>query len=457
MGMGIVEFGIGLAVGFIICYLWMMLKSKGNQSTNDNSNNLAAEKAQLEGKLSQLESSLNNYQDQINKYNEKQQSLIALNSESETTIKHLKERLATQTSEIEKMQEQFKLQFENIANKILEEKSERFSEQHKLKLSQVLNPFSEKIVNFEEIIRKNQIESAKERSTLAEQIKQLTNLNNKMLEDAQNLTKALKGDNKSQGNWGELILERILEESGLIRGEEYDTQYTDTNIEGQMVRPDVVVKLPDHKHIIIDSKVSLLAYERYTSADDEDEKQTALKQHIESVKAHIKGLSDKNYHSAIGLDSPEFVLLFIPIESSFSLTIQQDRDIYSYAWEKKVVIVSPSTLLATLRTISSVWKHERQTKNALEIARQAGKLYDKFVGFIADVEAVKQRLAQGQDSVDAAINKLHTGNGNLVRSVERLKKLGAKVSKEIPENYLEDDGEDSDLELDDDAMKSIDE
>src|SRR5690606_12001606 len=314
--------------------------------------------------------------------------------------------------------------------------------QNKENLGELLKPFSERIKLFETAVRETQVETAKERTSLAEQIKHLTGLNNKMLEDAQNLTKALRGDNKAQGNWGEFVLERILEVSGLIKDQEYFTQHSDTNAEGNLVRPDVVIKLPEEKHIVIDSKVSLVAYESYVNSDSESERQGYLKEHLLSVKTHIKQLSEKNYQSSIGLNTPEFVLLFVPIESSFSVAIQADNDLYKYAWERKVVIVSPSTLLATLRTVASVWKQERQTKNAAEIARQAGAMYDKFVIFLEDLEKIGRALDTGKKTYDDAINKLNTGKGNLIRRSEKLRELGAKISKHIPEQYLDEDDDD---------------
>jgi len=423
----------------------LLYSNSGNDEKGKNYETVLSEKSRLEGLNDRLQNELQQKQNQISEQNKRSDELIKRNSEYETTIKHLRETLDTQQKNLEELQKKFTVEFENVANKIFEEKTQKFTVQNKENLGELLKPFSERIKLFETAVRETQVETAKERTSLAEQIKHLTGLNNKMLEDAQNLTKALRGDNKAQGNWGEFVLERILEVSGLIKDQEYFTQHSDTNAEGNLVRPDVVIKLPEEKHIVIDSKVSLVAYESYVNSDSESERQGYLKEHLLSVKTHIKQLSEKNYQSSIGLNTPEFVLLFVPIESSFSVAIQADNDLYKYAWERKVVIVSPSTLLATLRTVASVWKQERQTKNAAEIARQAGAMYDKFVIFLEDLEKIGRALDTGKKTYDDAINKLNTGKGNLIRRSEKLRELGAKISKHIPEQYLDEDDDDQPL------------
>jgi DNA recombination protein RmuC len=259
----------------------------------------------------------------------------------------------------------------------------------------------------------------------------------KIQEDATNLTRALKGDNKKQGNWGEVILERILESSGLTKDREYRIQNSLTGNEGNRLQPDIIIDLPDNKHLVIDSKVSLVAYEQYVNASTEEDRLLYLKQHIFSIKTHIQGLSNKNYQALHQINSPDFVVLFIPIESSFGLAVQQDAELFNFAWDKKVVVVSPSTLLATLRTIASIWKQERQNRNVLEIARLSGTLYDKFVGFVADMEGIGKNIRQSQDAYDKAMNKLHTGAGNLSATSEKIKALGAKTNKQIDSKYLD--------------------
>jgi len=287
-------------------------------------------------------------------------------------------------------------------------------------------------------VEEKYIKEVKERSALMTEVKTLSELNQQMREDAQSLTKALKGDSKAQGNWGELILEKILESSGLNKGEEYETEDYYTNQEGGGSRLDVIIKLPDDKQIIIDSKVSITAYTNYVNTEDDDEKVIQTKAHLASVKNHIDLLSKKDYSQIPGLNTPDFVLMFMPSEPSFSFTLQNDSNIYNYAWDKKIVVVSPTTLLATLKTVASVWKQERQTKNALEIARQSGALYDKFVGFLGDLEKIDKGIKTSQEAYNGAVNKLKTGSGNLIGRAEKIRILGAKTSKQIDTKYLEE-------------------
>ena len=270
----------------------------------------------------------------------------------------------------------------------------------------------------------------------------LHQLNQRISEEATNLTRALKGDNKTQGNWGEIVLERVLEESGLTKGQEYETQFNTKNEDGRTIQPDVVVKLPEGKHIIIDSKVSLVDYEAWISSEEDEDKDKFLKNHVASVRNHVKYLGEKAYQTSRDLQTPDFVLLFIPIESSFSLAIQNDSSLYQYALDRKIVIVSPTTLLATLRTIATIWNQEKQTRNVLEIAEQAGRMYDKFVLFVEDMQKLGRNLDTAQTAYKGAMNKLQTGTGNLVSRTEKLRKLGAKASKRIPKNMLEDTTQD---------------
>lgn len=341
--------------------------------------------------------------------------------------------------ELENINKKYTTEFENIANKILDEKSQKFTDQNKTNLDAILNPLKEKIKDFESKVEKAYKTESEERITLKTEIKYLIDLNKQVSEEANNLAKALKGENKTQGNWGELILEKVLERSGLIKGEEYQLQYSTSNEEGKRIQPDAVINLPDNKHIIVDAKVSLVAYEAYVNANDESDKDKFIKEHLISVRNHVKQLSEKNYQSSPDFDTPDFVLLFIPIESSFSLAVQADQEMFNYAWDRKIVIVSPSTLLATLRTIASIWKMERQSKNAEEIARQGAALYDKFVGFIEDMDKIGKAINATQSSYDSAVKKLHTGAGNLVRRVEGLDKLGVKPTKQIPAKFLDDE------------------
>lgn len=359
-------------------------------------------------------------------------------SQAETNLGNLTEKLTQQGAELEKIQERFQKEFQLIADKIIRDNASELSNSHQKELTQLLQPLKDKIKHFEENIEKKYIDETKERSDLKSELSRLLELNNTLNLQAQNLTTALKGENKTQGNWGEMILERILESSGLQKGEEYLTQVSDTNTNNRRIQPDVIVNLPENKHLIIDSKVSLVAYENFISSTKEDVKDASMKLHLQSIRSHIKSLNEKNYQTASSLQSPDFVLLFMPIEAAFSVALQHDSELFNYAWERKVVMVSPTTLLASLRTISSVWKNERQTKNAQDIAEKAGNLYDKFVGFVKDMENIERSLNSAQNHYNDAFNKLSSGRGNLVRRAEQLKELGAKTNKSIPDNLLDE-------------------
>jgi len=371
----------------------------------------------------------------INEERKKSEDLSTKFVRAEENNKNLNEKLEIQKSEIEELQKKFTTEFENIANKILKQNTLDFASSNQKNIGDLLNPLKEKIDVFEKKVQETYDKELRDNISLKEEVKKLYELNQKISQEANNLTKALKSDTKKQGNWGEIILERVLERSGLVKGEEYEVQSSVRNEQGDMIRPDVVVNLPESKHIVIDSKVSLIAYDSFVNSEDTNAKEKFLKQHIFSIKNHIKELSNKNYQNATLFDSPDFVLLFMPIESAFSLAIQQDVDLFNFAWEKKIVIVSPTTLLATLRTVSSIWKHEKQTKNALEIARQGGSLYDKFVNFLIDLEKIGNQLDTVQKTYNEAHKKISSGSGNLITKVERIKELGAKTSKSIPEKY----------------------
>jgi DNA recombination protein RmuC len=375
------------------------------------------------------------------------QAVTTLNSEllleknrmakAEESFKAQRERLSEQERSIQEIQQKFQLEFQNIANKLLDEKSQKFVETNKTHLDILLNPLKENIKAFEEKVDKVYNMEAAERNTLKGVISQLMELNKLISSEAQNLTKALKGDSKKQGNWGEVILERVLERSGLVKDREYRLQASLISADGSRLQPDVIIDLPDEKHLIIDSKVSLIAYERLVNCESEEERKLYSKAHVESIRSHVNGLSGKNYHDLYQINSPDFVLLFIPIESSFSFAVQLDAELFSDAWDKRVVIVSPSTLLATLRTISSIWKQERQNRNVLEIARLSGAMYDKFVGFVGDMENIGKNIKQSQAAYDSAINKLTEGNGNLTKTAEKIKGLGAKANKQLDQKFIE--------------------
>ena len=360
-------------------------------------------------------------------------------AKAEESFKAQRERLTEQERSIQEIQQKFQLEFQNIANKLLEEKSQKFVETNKNHLDILLNPLKENIKAFEEKVDKVYNMEAAERNTLKGVISQLMELNKLISSEAQNLTKALKGDSKKQGNWGEVILERVLERSGLVKDREYRLQASLISADGSRLQPDVVIDLPDEKHLIIDSKVSLVAYERLVNCETEDERKLYSKAHVDSIRNHVNGLSSKSYHDLYQINSPDFVLLFVPIESSFSFAVQLDAELFSDAWDKRVVIVSPSTLLATLRTISSMWKQERQNRNVLEIARLSGAMYDKFVGFLGDMESIGKNIKLSQTAYDNALNKLTEGNGNLTKTAEKIKGLGAKANKQLDQKYISDD------------------
>ncbi len=348
------------------------------------------------------------------------------------------EKLTQQKTFINETQIRFKTEFENVANQILKEKTAEFTQVNKLNLDTLLNPLKENIKAFEEKVDRSYKTESAERFTLKGTIDELIKQTKLIQDDASNLTRALKGDNKKQGNWGEMVLDKLLEGSGLLENVNYTKQTSYTAEDGSKLLPDIVLHLPDEKSLIIDSKVSLIAYEKLVNTPIDDEKLPLTKLHVAAIKNHITSLSGKNYHDLYQINSPEFVLLFIPIESSFAIAVQFDQDLFDYAWKRKVVIVTPSTLLATLKTIASIWKQETQTKNAIEIADRAGKLYDKFVGFIADLQRVGESLDKSQKAYGDAMSKLTSGSGNLVSRVETLRKLGAKTTKEIDSHLLED-------------------
>ena len=363
-------------------------------------------------------------------------SLAIQLSKKEVDFENLWERNKEQKEEVEKLQEKFTKEFENLANKILEEKSNKFTEQNKENMKNILSPLQDKIQLFEKKVEDTHKESIDYHAALRQQILGLREMNIQMSKETINLTKALKGDSKMQGNWGELVLERVLEKSGLEKGREYEVQQAFTNEDGNRVFPDVVINLPDGKKMIVDSKVSLTAYEKYINEEDDSLKLGYLKEHVLSIKRHVEQLGNKNYHDLYQIESPDFVLLFIPIEPAFAMALNEDSNLYNKAFEKNIVIVTPATLLATLRTIDSMWTNQKQQENALEIARQAGALYDKFEGFVSDLIRIGKKIDETKTEYAGAMSKLVEGKGNLIVSAEKLKKMGAKAKKALPENII---------------------
>ena len=421
----------GIIIGLFIGQLLGKLKREKEKSILEGQNSL------LKSSLINSENSVLETEKKINSIQQEKENLLTINSHQAADLKNLQLKLNENKKEINKIQEKFTLEFENLANRILDEKSTKFTNQNKENLNIILNPLKEKIKGFEDKVDKTHKESIDYHAALRQQIIGLKEMNLQMSKETINLTKALKGDNKTQGNWGELVLERVLEKSGLEKDREYFVQQSFTNDEGKRVLPDVVIHLPDNKKMIVDSKVSLTAYEQFVNCDDESEKSLFLKDHINSLKRHIEQLSEKKYEDIYKIESPDFVLLFIPIEPAFAIAINADNFLYNKAFEKNIVIVTPSTLLATLRTIDSMWNNEKQQKNALEIARQAGSLYDKFYGLLNDLIGIGKKIDASKTDYNAAMKKLFDGSGNLITSVEKLKKMGAKAKKALPENIIE--------------------
>ena len=403
-----------------------------------------AQVSALEERDLQLQNSLNSLQETIDKTEKEREEIRRekdfLNTEltrKNADYENLQQQNLERDKELAKQQEQLRKDFELLANNILDKSSSKITEQNKENLKNILNPLQEKIKTFEKKVEDTQKESISMHSSLKEQLKGLKELNQQMSKEALNLTKALKGDSKMQGNWGELVLERVLEKSGLEKDREYFIQQSFTADDGKRVLPDVVIHLPDNKKMIIDSKVSLTAYENYVNNDDEQEKEQALKEHIASLNRHVIQLSDKKYEDIYEIESPDFVLLFVPVEPAFAIAINTDNQLYNKAFEKNIVIVTPATLLATLRTIDTMWNNEKQQRNAIEIARQAGALYDKFEGFVTDLTRVGKKMDEAKKEYKGAMNKLVEGRGNLITSVEKIKKLGAKAKKQLPQNIIE--------------------
>ncbi|MBK7809379.1 MAG: DNA recombination protein RmuC [Saprospiraceae bacterium] len=371
---------------------------------------------------------LNKEKQQTEIENKKNQALEIKITTLEAELKHHKEKYDHLVNDTEHQLQKF----ENIANKVLHHQSAIMDEKQKLGIKEILDPLKEKIKTFEDKIEKTNLESVGRHESLKEQMKLLYEKSDQVSKDANNLVKALKGDYKKQGNWGELILESILDKSGLEKNREYFVQVTERNDEGKMYKPDVVIQLPDGKKLIIDSKVSLNAYEMMVNADTDDEQKIAHKAHVLAVKNHIDTLASKNYHDLYKVESPDFVLMFIPIDTALSAAIQLDSELYLYAFDKNIVMVAPSTLLATLKTVDTMWRNDKQNRFAMEIAEEAGKMYDKFVGFADDMDKLGKQLNTAQSTYHDSMKKLNSGTGNLVSRAENIKALGAKANKSLP-------------------------
>lgn len=427
--MEIVFIVAGIVIGFALAFFY--LKSKGDPQSVVHTE-WEKEKAVFAERVQSLERDKR-------ELNQRYDSATARGETLASDLGRMKGLLQSEEEQIEKLKqdrELLKIEFENVANKILDEKTEKFTTLNKSSLDTILNPLHQRIVDFQKKVDEVYQNEAGERNSLKGEIIQLVQRSKEISDVASNLARALEGDTKQQGDWGELILEKVMEFSGLRKDSEYSLQESYSTDEGRQ-RPDAIVYLPDNKHLVIDAKVSLTAYKRCVTSTEESDRKRELAAHISSVRSHIKGLAEKNYQAITNLNQPDFVLMFMPIESSFGLAVQSDNELFAYAWERKIVIVSPSTLLATLRTIASVWKQERQTRNAIEIADRAGKMYDKLVAFVEDMVGVGKKMDESKATYEKAMNKFSTGSGNLVRQAEQMKELGAKAQKQIPQMLLD--------------------
>ena len=339
------------------------------------------------------------------------------------------------------VEDHFSAAFQNLANEVLQQQSSRFLEQNKQNLDGILNPLQERIREFQHTVQQSNQQAGERAASLTEKLRRLEGLNLQMSQEADKLTRALKGDSKVQGNWGEVILERILEESGLRLGEEYYRQGSGmevTDAVDRRLRPDVIIRLPDDKHLVVDSKVSLVSYEQCVAAEDEARRTVHAKDLVRSIRSHVDGLSAKHYQSGTGLNSPDFVIMFMPIEAGFSIALRTDKSLFQYAWDRQVMIATPTTLMATLWTIASIWRQENQTRFALDIARQSGQLYDKLAGFVETLQDIGKSLDKGREQYDKALNQLSTGRGNVLARAERIRNMGARASKRLPREWVEE-------------------
>lgn len=408
---------------------------------------LASELTAKQDRVAQLASESSQYQQRAETLSEELGQLKVELREQQVTLDKERRSASEKLELLEKNRDALKQEFENLANRIFEQKSERFSQQSKTSLDSLLNPFRDQLQDFRKRVEDVYTTETRDRQALRSEIKSLQELNRQITEEAANLTRALKGDKKIQGNWGELILERVLERSGLRKGVEYETQGSYRDEDNQLLRPDVIVHLPDQRNLVIDSKVSLVAYQQWVTADQEEERAAALKQHVEAVRNHIRALSEKDYSQLNGLHSPDFVLLFMPIEPAFVAAFQQDENLFAEAFERKIIVVTPTTLLATLRTIENIWRYERQSQNARRIADRAGAVYDKLRVFVEAMEKLGSQLHTAQGTYDNAMNTLTRGRGNLISQANRFVELGVRVKKELPKSIVDQaevDSEDAD-------------
>lgn len=436
--MEIVYVGIGAGVGLALG--WLMARSRSLRDNQQQAGMLVAEQERTKSLEGQLTDARRAMELERNRVLELTNSLAS----TEADYRNLEEKLDERKAEFAEMQEKFTAQFKNLANDIFEEKSKRFTDQNKTNIHDLLKPLGEKITDFERKVEDTHKDSITRNAALREQLENLQRLNVQMTREAENLTRALKGDSQAQGAWGEFILESILEKSGLERDREYSIQESFATAEGRL-RPDVIIRLPENRHVIIDSKVSLKAYNSFVNAATEEEKTIALKAHMLSIRQHMKGLADKNYQKNISENGLDFIIMFIPIEPAYILAIQSEKSLYEEALEKRIVFVSPTLLIPSLQLIKNVWKQEYQNRHVLDIANKAGDLYDKFVLFTDDLINLGRQMEATKKTYESAMNKLAVGNGNIVRKIEDLKKLGAKATKSIDAKLLGRSEEQADL------------
>ena len=409
--------GLAIGLGALIAYI---LKQRGSKEASDS---LAAENRLLKEEIQRAQQVENSLREELRQSDAERIEKATLNDE-------LNKKLESQVAEQEKLTKQMHEKFENLANKILDQKSAKFTEANKENIKSLLEPLDKDIRNFRKKVEDIHEKDVSQHASLKEFLGNLQQAQAKLSEDARNLTTALKGDSKKQGDWGEFILERTLEASGLVKGLEFSMQ---ESFDRQ--RPDAIIRLPEDRAIVVDSKVSLTAYERSIGTDDEDLKKQALKEHLQSLKKHVDELSEKDYSAIEQINAPDFVLLFIPIEPAFGAALTQDPDLYQYAFERKIVLVTSSTLMATIKTVANLWKLEKQNKHAHDIARRAGLLYDKFVGFLSSIDDIGKALGKATDAHEKAFSQLSSGSGNLVGQVEKLKAMGIRTKKELPQSF----------------------
>jgi DNA recombination protein RmuC len=424
--------------------IWLLLRERISSAEENAKGESRIEVARLGERLAAL-------QEDANRLTREKDQLAALRDQLTAEQQRLSNQIAELTTILEaernqntekiallkNAEEQLSNRFKTLASEILEEKSQRFTAQNQTNINQLLEPLKAKITEFQGKVQEVYVQEGKDRSALAEQVRHLMSLNKQLSEDAHNLTSALKGQAKTQGNWGELILERVLEASGLRKGHEYQVQESHTRADGSRAQPDVVVHLPEGRNLIVDAKVSLTAYEEHANAETELQRDAALKLHLDSVRAHIRELSEKNYQQLYGLQSLDFVMMFIPVEPAFMLAISHDSNLWQDAWKRNVLLVSPSTLMFVVRTVAHLWRQEQQTRNAQEIASRGAELYDKLVGFVEDLENLGNRLKQAQTAYDGAYSKFSGGRGNVIRQAEMLKELGVKPTRHLPKKLTD--------------------